>query len=381
MSTHTKILAVDDDSLNRDILSEFLEEKFDFSTCSSGDECLEYLNDCLKNSEELPFLILLDVNMPGIDGLETCRQIKSNPDLNKIEIIFISALTSTDARIKGYDAGGFDYFGKPFNEDELLKKIEIVQKNQSEHHEKEKSLSDAMSTAMTAMTNASEIGVILRTIQELYSLTSNEEIVNNILSACNVYGLKVVVTIALETPHQATIATRGEAKPIEIELIQMLRQKSSIYHFDKRTLFSYGDTSLLVLNMPIEDEDLYGRLKDHLAIIIEGADSRVQAIIAEHKREQQRSQLLQLVQVVEELRTALELGQQEQQLEHEKLMSNFMSKIEDSFATLGLTHEQEEIFVHLVDDTEKKSNELFDRGADLQEKLTSIKMMLRMAIN
>ena len=238
-----------------------------------------------------------------------------------------------------------------------------------------------MSTAMTAMTNASEIGVILRTIQELYSLTSNEEIVNNILSACNVYGLKVVVTIALETPHQATIATRGEAKPIEIELIQMLRQKSSIYHFDKRTLFSYGDTSLLVLNMPIEDEDLYGRLKDHLAIIIEGADSRVQAIIAEHKREQQRSQLLQLVQVVEELMTALEQGQHEQQLEHEKLMSNFMSKIEDSFATLGLTHEQEEIFVNLVDDTEKKSNELFDRGADLQEKLTSIKMMLRMAIN
>ena len=66
------------------------------------------------------FLILLDVNMPGIDGLETCRQIKTHPEYEKIEIIFVSAMSSTEDRIKGYEAGGFDYFSKPFHEDELL---------------------------------------------------------------------------------------------------------------------------------------------------------------------------------------------------------------------------------------------------------------------
>ncbi|MBF0265392.1 MAG: response regulator [Gammaproteobacteria bacterium] len=380
MTTQTKILVVDDDALNRAILREFLEGKFDFDDCNDGQQCINYLNSCIKNDEELPFLILLDVNMPVMDGLEACRQIKANPDLSKIDVIFISALSSAEDRINGYEAGCFDYFAKPFHEDELLRKIEIVQKNQSEHHKKEKSLSEARSTAMTAMTNASEIGVILRTIQELYSLNTNEDIVKNILSACNVYGLKVVITIALDTPHQASIATRGNAKPIEIELIKLLRQKEAIYHFDKRTLFSYGDTSLLVLNMPIEDEDLYGRFKDHLAIIVEGAESRVKAIIAEHKREQQRVQLTKLVHVVEELMTALEEGQQKQQIEHEVLMSNFMTKIEDSFATLGLTHEQEETLEQLVEETEKGSNALFDKGAELQEKLTSIKMMLRLAI-
>ena len=70
-----------------------------------------------------PDLILLDIMMPGIDGYETCRQLKENPKTKDIPVIFVTALTATKSRIKGFEYGAVDYITKPFQQEEVIARI------------------------------------------------------------------------------------------------------------------------------------------------------------------------------------------------------------------------------------------------------------------
>jgi signal transduction histidine kinase len=71
-----------------------------------------------------PDLILLDINMPGMDGYEVCAQLKSRPHLLSIPVLFISAFTDTDAKVKAFEAGGVDYVTKPFQGAEVTARVE-----------------------------------------------------------------------------------------------------------------------------------------------------------------------------------------------------------------------------------------------------------------
>ncbi len=70
-----------------------------------------------------PELILLDVRMPGIDGYSVCRQLKSEPELKDVPVIFLSACTDTDDKIKGFEAGGVDFISKPYQFEEVHARV------------------------------------------------------------------------------------------------------------------------------------------------------------------------------------------------------------------------------------------------------------------
>ncbi|MCB0193285.1 MAG: hybrid sensor histidine kinase/response regulator [Anaerolineae bacterium] len=112
------ILIVDDNPTNLKVLFSYLKQTgFRTLIATSGQAAIQQVNRLP------PDLILLDVMMPGIDGFETCRRLKEN-DLSKdIPIIFITALNDTANKVKGFEAGGVDYITKPFQQEEVLARI------------------------------------------------------------------------------------------------------------------------------------------------------------------------------------------------------------------------------------------------------------------
>lgn len=120
MSTNRKpkILVVDDQPINIKLLQRKLERQgMDVSVAYSGRECLD------KLAEIKPELVLLDVMMPEIDGIETCRRIKANPETETIPVIFITAKASKEGKLEGLDAGAVDYITKPIDLDETLARV------------------------------------------------------------------------------------------------------------------------------------------------------------------------------------------------------------------------------------------------------------------
>ncbi|MGJ5629753.1 sensor histidine kinase [Nostoc sp. CALU 1950] len=114
------VLVVDDNPANLQVLSSFLDQSsFEVWATRSGEKAIQRLD-----SDHLPDLILLDVMMPGIDGFETCKHIKSDPRIQDIPIIFMTALSDTTEKIKGLRLGAVDYITKPFQYEEVLVRIE-----------------------------------------------------------------------------------------------------------------------------------------------------------------------------------------------------------------------------------------------------------------
>ncbi|TVR10005.1 MAG: hybrid sensor histidine kinase/response regulator [Phormidium sp. GEM2.Bin31] len=114
------ILVVDDTPTNLAVLSEALSTAhYQVAVALDGETALEQV------SYKPPHLILLDVMMPGIDGFETCRRLKANPDTADIPIIFTTALSDTVDKVKGLNLGAVDYITKPFQQEEVLARVKV----------------------------------------------------------------------------------------------------------------------------------------------------------------------------------------------------------------------------------------------------------------
>ncbi|PTX94245.1 hybrid sensor histidine kinase/response regulator [Opitutus sp. ER46] len=113
-----RILIADDDRLNIRILAGILRrEGYEIADADSGERALT------SYAEFQPNLVLLDVMMPGIDGLETCRRLRQQYGEKAAPVIFITAKNDSEDVLAGFNAGGVDYLPKPFNPSEVLARI------------------------------------------------------------------------------------------------------------------------------------------------------------------------------------------------------------------------------------------------------------------
>ncbi len=115
-----RILVVDDEPINLQVVGTVLRDsgRYRLSFAQSGEEALTLLQS------EAPELILLDVTMPGLSGIEVCREVKSNPLWRAIPVIFLTARVEPKDLVEGFEAGGADYVNKPFEPEILIARVE-----------------------------------------------------------------------------------------------------------------------------------------------------------------------------------------------------------------------------------------------------------------
>ncbi len=128
MCINDRVLAVDDNHDNLQILEEILGESFTLKCVTSGDEALRVAPSFR------PAIVLLDVMMPGLDGIDTCRRLRALPELTNTKILMLSAKADLPDRLRGYRTGAVDYIAKPFDDREIGAKVqawsEMVHKQQ-----------------------------------------------------------------------------------------------------------------------------------------------------------------------------------------------------------------------------------------------------------
>lgn len=124
------ILAVDDTPASLRLLTEILAaEGYMVRSAINGELALH------AAIAQPPKLILLDVNMPGMDGFEVCQHLKQEPSLREVPVIFVSALSEMPDKLKGFEIGGVDYVTKPFQREELLARVQThLQLYKLTHH-------------------------------------------------------------------------------------------------------------------------------------------------------------------------------------------------------------------------------------------------------
>ena len=117
MHLNDRILAVDDNQDNLAILEELLADDYTLMCVNSGEEAIR-MAPVFR-----PDLVLLDVMMPGKDGIDTCRALQALPELRGSRIVMLSAKNKLQDRLAAYDVGAVDYIGKPFDHYEVASKV------------------------------------------------------------------------------------------------------------------------------------------------------------------------------------------------------------------------------------------------------------------
>jgi DNA-binding response OmpR family regulator len=142
---HGNIMIVDDNPANLKLLEDMLRQHgYEVRSFPRGRLALAGAD------QDPPDLILLDINMPELNGYEVCEQLKASDRLSVIPVIFLSALNATEDKVKGFRSGGVDYISKPFQFEEVQARVETQVKlrraQQAEHDLLEKTLRGAVET-------------------------------------------------------------------------------------------------------------------------------------------------------------------------------------------------------------------------------------------
>ena len=146
------VLVVDDVPANISVLLEMLGQRgYQVLVARDGESALE------QSTFATPDLILLDIMMPGLDGFETCRQLKARAATREVPVIFMTALSDTVDKVRGFNAGAIDYITKPFQHDEVLARVHthlMLRQLQVRLHESNERLEQRVIERTTALEQA-----------------------------------------------------------------------------------------------------------------------------------------------------------------------------------------------------------------------------------
>ncbi len=377
-----KILSVDDEPINQLVIDEILEDEYEVKLVYTGEECLETVK------EFSPDLILLDVNMPGIDGYETCVKLKEDSETHSIPVIFLSALSSTEEKLKGYESGADDYIPKPFDHSDLLNKIKkLLSENSSaslvvsaedkandnkENEELLKELQSSRSVAMEAMRYTSDLGTVVKFYEESALCKTFDELMKTVFVTTNSLNLNCSMQIR-DGSEVFNKSSSGDISPMEISVLDVSKDKGRFFDFNTRTIMNYEHSSILIKNMPIDDDKRYGVMKDILGALGNGAEERVRTIILERAMVSNREQVIVLIQ---ETFKSINYQHVLRSREGSEIMESMIKDVQQTIESMDLLSYQEEQLEAIMESFRQRNEMHINAGLDLtdasQEALASL---------
>jgi len=335
MDASLRVFVVDDDQIILDVLAVTLDGVCELETFATAEDCLSRL------TEAKPDLFLLDVSMPDMDGYTLCRRLKDDWDTQDIPVLFISANDDGETRMACYEAGGDDFIQKPVDPAELLSKLNVAGRIIDEKKALREQAGYAQRTAMAAMVSMGELGVVLQFLSKSFACNTVDELASELLRAMGQYDLQAAVQMRLGD-EVLSLSQNGHNVPLEVSVLNHVRNSGRIFQFKSRCVFNYGRVTLMVNNMPLEDSDRCGRIRDNGALLAEGADARLKAIETEMQSSLRRAGIEAALPRLYSTLDGVQNNYRRNSFELTQVMIDFQEALTKAFIHLGLMENQEE---------------------------------------
>lgn len=360
--TQANFLIVDDDQELLDFLELYIQQ--------SGHRAIRASNgqSAIKILHEQPVsAIISDVVMPEMDGYELCRKVRESAELQAIPFIFVSAKTGLDEIQKGYDVGGDDYITKPLNADEVLLKTSNILKFKHEHLRLSDSLKESQQIALTAMSYSGSLGGVLNFLQNVLEVDDFASLARHIFNYTRELGL--YVSIQFYTP-QGTLeySDTGVVAPLESNVMELSRKKGRFFDFGPRTIVNYKDFALLVKNMPLEDKEKYGMVKDVLGNLANAIEMKVKSLLSNSRIERKNELVTVINEMIEEVDKTFNFIQEE----NVAAIDDLILDLESAMVTLGLTEGQEEKIRYIANVCRGRTEVNFRKAQSIEDKFRDI---------
>lgn len=363
----SKILVIDDDKFIHKVISRALEPAdFTVNFTFDGDSGIA------QALESPPDIILLDVEMPGANGYEVCQQLRGIESLNDVAIVFLSSQSSLRERLQGYEVGADDYLTKPFEKEHLIARLKVLSKYQDERRKLKEQYQLAQKTALSALTGTSEISIVMQFMEKTIRYNSVEEVMKGLIDTTDKFSIECCLCIPNDSGPNTWHSSDGTVSPIEKELVEMSDPTKRFMDFGCRTVVHYHPVKMLVKNMPLEDMDRYGRLKDLLPVLLSVVNSKLSSIKTYVALIDQSKELrLSFADIRKNLFTLASTIVENRGLS-QTLSAKAIQELNMKLMGMGLESEQESYLLEVIESSFSETLNAIDMGAQLRNSFSFI---------
>lgn len=370
-----RVLITDDDDTTLEMLDAALQDRYQITVAHSGKEALHF-------AREHDFdLIVLDVDMPEMDGYATCKALKTESRTADVPVLFLSAKVNIEERLQGYRVGGTDYLTKPFDVVELTAKIELAVAQRERNRMLNNQIEEAMNTALATANMYGEVGVVLELQRQLGNCYEYVDIATAFFSALERMGFEGCLRL---TGRQGVMSRsgQGECTALGHSLLDYLEtiKDATIQAVGDNTSFNYGCVLILVRNLPVnpnyelynsDELDRLARVRDNVALMAEGIVARMHSLDIEMEKSSfEHSQKL----VVATRAALVEISAQQHanRIHMGQVFQRMSSEVEESFIHLGLTESQEEHLTNTLKRYIGEAMRVFDHSNQIEAHLQKL---------
>ena len=266
-----RILTIDNNQAIQKYVSKSLGNDFEISKaldCESG------LNSAI---EAVPDIILLSEELESQNNFELCSRIKNEPALHGVPIIFLSFRSGLEERLECYEHGAADYIVMPLEAQAFRAKLKVVTDCIDCSNALHTELSNFEKTAHVAMTTSSELGRVIQFVEQCFDVWDFNTLGRETVQLFSDLQLSTSAMLISDTVVH-WFGDKGYVSPLEMEVINLFRDRDRINDFRSRTVINYPNISVMVKNMPLDDPDRYGRIKDLIPAILSSLNSKIDAM-------------------------------------------------------------------------------------------------------
>lgn len=363
-----QILIVDDARQTGALMADSLAGLGELRLATSPAAALQDL------AELQPAIVLLSAELHAGDCHELCRIMRrARPDTRLLFINHHAEASSEQARLDAYLAGADDYLGAPFSLEELQRKVELLLRINEDAERLQRSLQEANDVALLAISNTSEMGGVIDFIKRAMHCMDAESLLKTLLSTLSSrFNLKAAAQVRI-AGEQKTLNTEGRSSPLEAELLaKHAEQGARIFQYGHRLVVNYPGMIIQVKDLPLDNENYVGRLRDHLAIMVEAADHRLHGIRIEALNRQQSEMIQQSLRHIRDVIGMLEQNYKLQQSSTMQLFDSMRFNLDPLLTSLGLSDQQERSILQHIDSTALDAAALYEAGLMLDNHFDGI---------
>ena len=351
------LVSPDNDVMTR--LRKKLIGKIECCIFSSARECQSEL------TKRRPDLVVIDLSLPSDDGFLLHRSLRDDFDFSDLYQIL---LCSPDD-IERPDFAPDDFLLYPIAVKVLQQKLKLTQKVFEDKAAAKEQLAYAQNVAFTSMSSMGELGVVMQFLSKSFSCHNVQSVASLATESIRQYELEGGVYLVWEGDHHG-LSTSDETLSGDMEtFIEQRRTLGRLLEIDRNLIVNYEHVSLLITNLPENDLQRLGRIRDNVVTLAEGIESRVQGLLLEHDNLLKQQGIQYAVNEIRDSVANLDKRQQADLLQASELVNSVIDGFENGFMHMGLHAHHENQLIEALVDLRHNLGEIVRQPGEVHEKL------------
>lgn len=353
-----------------------LDCSFNVVVTHTIDQCRQLI--CEKNTKAKA--IVIDFSCQEKPDFSIIEQLLDGLQSEHFPIIVASETGELQYKLKAYELGCDDYIENTIATEEVTARVNKAIYSYIASEQLKSRLQLANDTTYTVMSDASDLGSNIQFLLNVNHCDNLDQLGQLFFTMIERYGLSC--SLQMRSLYEIkNMDASGLAPELESQLLERLKGAGRYIDFGCRSVVNYGQVSLLVRNMPVDDEKKYGVLKDNTFSLVQGINARLKAIDGQTKLLEEKKSLHQLSCDVQMVMGEIENAYQAVMKDIVNIVEDMAESIMHRIPTLALSEEQESFFENVASQCVADTNRVFNAGLKVDESFQRLSDSLQAALS